>query len=470
MFRPVSALLGVAIVACGSHPPAKPKVPTTDSGDPEGPLRDAVAAQVKPFLDGELVSGVVVGLYNAGKIEVYGFGKGPGDKPPTGRTLFDLGTLTRVYTGLLLAEAVQRKEVELDGPISDLMPPGITIPTRDKVPITAKHLALHSSGLPRHPGSLFSRKQPPDPFANYTEDVLYQDLVTTQLASAPGTDIQISDYGTGLLGFALGLKIGGGYGAALQKRVLDPLQLKDTFITLPAGAFARKALGTDADLKQTSRWTWGALAGAGALISSANDLLKLIDAELDAAAGSRGTLRPQMRLTQEAQLDRTGDNESIGWMIDSLGRLWQDGKTNGFRSYVAIEPKTKRGVVVLASTSTTLVDFLGPAMFEVMAGDAKPPAPAPSVQMLKRYAGKYDFSSAAPNTVLDVVAVDKRLYLEGPGEPRHRMAPYGDRGFWIEDLQSAAKFIVEGDLVKALVFQVQGRTMVAPRLEAAPKP
>jgi CubicO group peptidase (beta-lactamase class C family) len=473
MFRPAIAFAGgvmlVSLVACGSAPPAAPKLPTADSGDPEGPHRDAVAAQVKPFLDGELVSGLVVGLYNAGKVEIYGFGTGPGGKPPDGQTLFDLGTATRIYTGLLLADAVQRKEVDLDAPIADLMPPGIAVPTRDKVPITAKHLALHSSGLPRHPGSLLARKPPPDPFAGYTEDRLYQDLVTTQLASAPGTEISISEYGTGLLGFALGLKIGGGYASALKARVLDPLALKDTFVTLPTGASARKALGTDDDLKQTSRWTWGALAGAGALIASARDMIKLVDAQLDAAAGSRGPLRPQLRLAQEAQLDRTGDNESFSWMIDGAGRLWHDGKTAGFRTYVGLDPKTKRGVVVLASTSTSLIDLvLGPLMFDVMAGTAKEPTLAPSTQMLARYAGKYDFSSASPDTVLDVVAVGKRLYLEGPGEPRHRMAQYGDRGFWIEDLQSAAKFIVEGDLVKSLVFQVAGRTLVAPRVEAKP--
>jgi D-alanyl-D-alanine-carboxypeptidase/D-alanyl-D-alanine-endopeptidase len=451
--------LALSLVACGGKPhvPAKP---ATQDGDPSGTHREAVAAQLAPYVDGELVRGVVIGLYDAGKTEIYGFGKGPGGKQPDGKTLFDLGTLTKVYTGVLLAEAVQRKELELDAPISDLMPTGVTVPTKDEVAISAKHLALHSSGLPRHPASLTSRKPLPDPFASYNDDALYQDLVSTTLTTAPGTEIQVSDYGVGLLGFALGRKIGGGYGPALKTRILDPLGLSDTFLTLPTGASARKAIGTDDNLEPAPRWTWGALAGAGGLVSSARDCLKFLDAQLDAAAGSRGTLRPQLRLAQEAQLDRSGDNEALAWMIDSSGLRWYDGRTSGFRTYMAFDPKTKRGVVVLASTSTTLVDFLGPLMFEVLAGTAKAPAPLPTAADLDKYAGTYDFSGVK----LSVVIANKRLYIEGPDEPRHRMAPYGDRGFWVDDLNAAAKFVLEGETVKALVFKVGGKVLTAARI------
>jgi len=455
----IAALASIAL-GCGSPPaPQEPKKPTTEV-DPDGPHKQAIATQIQPYIDSELASGIVVGLSVAGKREVYGFGTGPGGKPPRGNTLFDIGTATRIYTGLLLADAVQRREVDLDAPVSTLLPPGVTVPTRDDVQITAKHLALHSSGLPRYPPSLLSRKPPPDPFAGYTTDALYQDLVTTQLQTTPGTEIVASEYGTGLLGFALGLKAGKDYPKLLAERVLSPLGLADTVLALPQGGASRKALGTDDDLKPVSRWTWGALVGAGGVMTTADDALKLLEDEIDAAAGGRGPLRPPMRLTQEAQLDRVGDNEGLGWMIDSSGRCWHDGTTSGFRAYFGFDPKTKRAVVVLASTSTTLVDFIGPIVFDVLDNTAKPPAIPPSADHLAKYAGRYNFSG----TVLTVVAAGTRLYLEGPGEPRHRMAPYGDRGFWIEDLQSAAKFAVDAGDVKGLVFQVNGKVPTAPRL------
>jgi serine-type D-Ala-D-Ala carboxypeptidase/endopeptidase len=434
---------------------------TSPDADPDGPHRAAIAAAVKPLIDGEVVASLVVGIHDAGRSEIYGFGKGPGGKPPNGRTLFDLGSMTKVYTGLLLADAVQRREVDLDAPIAELLPTGVTVPTRDRVSITAKHLALHSSSLPPLPPSLLARTPPPDPFAGYTEDALYQDLVTTQLAAAPGSTIALSYYGTGLLGLALGRKVGGGYSAAVTSRVLRPLELEDTFVTLPSGTASRRAIGTDENLAPRSRWTWGALVGAGGLISTVRDQLKLIEAEIDAAAGSKGTLRPAMRLTQEPQLDVPGDNEGLGWMIDSAGRLWHEGTTGGFRGYLAIDPKTRRGIVVLASTESSLVEILGRSLFDVLEGKTERPEPAPTAEQLATYAGHYDFTG----TKLAVIAEGKRLYLEGPGEPRHRMAPMGGRRFWIEALQSTATFELDGDRVQGVVFGVGGRQIAAPRIE-----
>jgi CubicO group peptidase (beta-lactamase class C family) len=335
------------------------------------------------------------------------------------------------------------------------------VPTKDGVAITAKHLALHSSGLPRLPPSLLARKTPPDPFAGYTDDLLFQDLIGTQLAIAPGKQIGVSYFGTGLLGFVLGRKIGGGFATALATRVLGPLELRDTFITPPPGVAARRVIGTDDDLKPASRWTWGALAGAGGVITSARDLLKLVDVELDAAAGSKGTLRPAMRLTQETQLDSTGDNVGLGWMIDAAGRVVHEGTSGGFRAYVGLDPKTRRGVVVLASTQSPLVDLLGLAMFEVLDGTAKPPTAAPKPADLAKLAGKYNFGG----TELALVANGNRIYLEGPGEPRHRLVPFGDHTFWIEALQAAAKVEVDGDKVKGVIFKVGGKQIAAPRIE-----
>ena len=103
--------LVLAVAACGgpSPVPTTPTRPATPT-DPDGPHRAQVAAQVQPFLDAEINSGLVVGLYDVGKLEIYGFGAGPDGKPPTGGTLFELGSVTKVYTSLLLADAVQRME------------------------------------------------------------------------------------------------------------------------------------------------------------------------------------------------------------------------------------------------------------------------------------------------------------------------------------------------------------------------
>lgn len=457
MTRFLSLLAAVATTGCSSpaKPIAKPK-PT----DVDGPHKAAVAAQVKPYLDGELVSGLVVALYDGGKTEIYGFGKGPEGKPPTGDTLYELGSITKVYTGLLLADAVQRKEVELDTPLAELVPPGVTVPTRDKAVITLRHLVLHSSGLPRLPARVQSDAA--DPYGKYTDDMLFQDLIQTELENPPGTEIVYSNFGVGLLGYVLGKKLGGGFSTILHARILKPLALESTYITVPADAAPRRATPTNDDLVPVPPWTWtDALAGAGALTSSARDQLALIDAELDAAAGGKAPLRGAMRFSQEEQLaEQPSDNAGLGWLIDPRGRHIHNGGTTGSRSFIGFDTKTRRGVVVLASTGSSLVDRLGGIMFDVLDNTAKPPGPLPTAAQLTAYAGNYDFTG----TKLAIVHANNRLYIEGPGEPRHRMVPVTDVAFWIEALQSVAFFHKDGDAVKHVVFQVGGRQLIAPRI------
>jgi serine-type D-Ala-D-Ala carboxypeptidase/endopeptidase len=450
----------VALVACSGSAKTVEQVKPAGDTDPDGPHRAQIAAHAKPLIDAELVSGLVIGIVDGGKREIYGFGTGPGGKSPTGATLFEIGSVTKVFTGLLLADSVQRREVSLDTPISELLPTGVTAPTLDKLVITLRHLVLHSSGLPPFPPSLQSNVD--NPLGRYTEDQLYQDLVRTQLIAPPGTRILYSDYGVGLLAHELGRKIGGGYGAALDARIIKPLELRDTFFAIPAAAQPRFAVGTNEDLAPAKPWTYGALTGTGGLISSVRDQLALIEAELDADQGGKGTLRGAMRLTQESQLERVGDNEGLGWMIDSAGRYWANGSTGGYHSFVGFDPKTRRGVVVLASTKSPLVDSLPVALYRVLANEEVKPPVFPDAAALPALAGSYDF----PGTKIVITVVGKRIYLEGPGA-KYRVVPISDREFWIEGLQSFAEFEKEADKVKAAIFTMRGRggRIRAPRLD-----
>lgn len=455
----LALVLATACSGGAKRPPAPPKPADVD---PDGPHRAAVGDQVKPYLDAEIVASVVVGLYDQGKTEIYGFGKGPGGAPPTGKTLYELGSVTKVYTSLLLADAVQRREVTLDTAVAELLPPGVVVPSKDKVPITLKQLALHASGMPRLPPSLAAEVKP-DPYAGYSEDALYKDLIRTELQDPPGSRIVYSNYGTGLLGFALGKKLGAGYSAVVQERILGPLGLASTTFGFPAGSDAVRAQGTDEDLRPAPPWTFtDTLAAAGALVSNARDQLVLIDAELDAAAGSKAPLRGPMRLTQEEQLESGGPNTGLGWQIDSAGRYWHNGGTGGFHAFVSFDPKTKRGVVVLASTSTMLVDRLADNLYSVLDGaGAKKPPVFPTPDQLMPFVGTYDFQGQK----LAVVVDGKRIYVEGPGEPRQRLMPLSDREFLLEKFQAPVAFQKTDDgKVTGLVFVIGSQTFVANRV------
>jgi CubicO group peptidase (beta-lactamase class C family) len=453
----------LALGACAGSTKVVEVNPVGDR-DPDGPNHARIAAYVQPLIDAELVTSVVVGVTEGGRREIYGFGKGPGGAPPNGTTLFELGAVTKVYTGLLLADAVQRREVDLDTPVAELLPTGVTAPVRDQRSITLRHLALHSSGLPPLPPSL---PQGDNPFGRYNENQLFQDLVRTQLAAPPGNRILYSEYGTGLLANALGRKIGGGYPAALEARVLGPLALHDTVFAVPADAKPRLAQGTNEDLAPAAAWTYGALAGTGGLISSARDQLALVEAELEAEQGGKGTLRPAMRLTQESQLENRGDNEGLGWQIDTAGHYWHGGTTGGYSAFVGFDPKTRRGVVVLASTKTPLVNSLAAPLYRMLANENVKPPEFPSAAALASYAGTYDFQGAK----LAVTAEGKRLYLQGPGEPKMRMLPISATEFWIDPLQSVAVFERDGAKIKRVVFLVGENQLSAPRVDAAsPEP
>jgi CubicO group peptidase (beta-lactamase class C family) len=445
-------ILFILLAACGGTPRhAAPKPRPA----PPTPHKSQVTALIQPMIDGEIASAMVVGLYDRGKTEVYGFGKGPGGAPPTATTLFEIGSVTKVYTSLLFADAIQRREVGLDQPVSELLPTGVSVPTRDGAVITLKHLALHSSGLPRVPTSLAPNA--PDPYAKFDETALYDDLAHTHLDFAPGQEIVYSNYGAGLLGFAIGKKLGVGYPRALADRVLTPLGLKDTFLSVPAADTARLATGTNTDLKPVPRWTFDALAPAGALISDAHDQLALIDAELDAAAGSKQPLRAAMRLTQEPQLDNQGPNEGLGWQIDAKGRYWHNGETGGFHSYIGFDPKTKHGIVILSATALMPIDNLSDVLYEVLDGKSPPTAAYPTAEQLAPLAGHYDFQGMK----IEVKLAGKRVYVVGPGEGPIRMVPLSDKAFWIQQLQSIALFEKKDDKVAYIVFQIGDHQLVA---------
>jgi serine-type D-Ala-D-Ala carboxypeptidase/endopeptidase len=465
MMRPVVACLLAVCISCGgSHgkTPVGPVKPTGTDADPEGPHRAEVVAQVQPMIDAELASGIVIGLYDAGKMEVYGFGKGPGGKPPTGRTLFELGPVSAAYTSLLLADTVQRRLVELDTPVSEFLPPGVTAPTAEKIAITLRHLAMGSSGLPTVPPSL-AQVESPAAFAKYNEDALYRDLVHTQLVAPPGKVIHPSSYGVGLLAFALGKKLGG-FEAAMKSRVLDPLTLHDTFLTVPASLDARRAQGTTDTLESAPRVAVGALAGALGMVSTARDQLTFLEAELDASAGGHQTLRPAMHLTQETQIENDDANVGLGWNVDSAERYWIAGSTPGFRSYISFDPKNRRAVVILSSTAVSLTDGLSRRLYDMLAGKAVPVPHFPDAAQMTVFAGTYTLQGAQ----LTVTAKDKRLYVEGPGEPPIRLLPISDHEFWIEDQQVVVVFDIKDGKVSRAIFLMGERQISAPRVTDKP--
>ncbi|HEV8490916.1 MAG TPA: serine hydrolase, partial [Candidatus Angelobacter sp.] len=226
--------------------------------------------------------GMVVGIVGPNGRRIVSYGAlNQGDKRPLdGNTEFEIGSNTKVFTSLILADMAQRGEVSLNDPVARFLPSNVKMPTRNGKQITLIDLSTHTSGLPRMPDNL-SPTGPEDPNRDYTVDQLYQFLDSYSLPRDIGTQFQYSNLGAELLGHALSLRAGVDYESLVRQRISGPLGMKDTAVNLSPDMAARMAIGHDAALQAVKNWEQPALPGAGALHSTANDLLTFLSAELE---------------------------------------------------------------------------------------------------------------------------------------------------------------------------------------------
>jgi D-alanyl-D-alanine-carboxypeptidase/D-alanyl-D-alanine-endopeptidase len=297
--------------------------------------------------------GLVVGVIDSHGRRVVSYGAlDQGDpRPIGGDTVFEIGSITKVFTSLLLANAVRRGEVALSDPASKYLPATVTMPQRDGKDITLVDLATHTSGLPRMPNNL-APKDPANPYADYSVDQFYQFLSGYKLTRDIGTRYEYSNLGGALLGRVLMLRAGKDYETLVRQRVLERLGMTSTAVALPPPLKARLAVGHAEDLKPVANWDLPTFEGAGSLRSTTNDLLTFLAAEL----GYRDTpLRAAMALQREAVRRPTGApgmDVALAWHISTspLGEvIWHNGGTGGYRTFIGFDPKAGVGVVVLSN-------------------------------------------------------------------------------------------------------------------------
>jgi len=291
-----------------------------------------------------------------------------GERPLTAGTgglddssILEIGSVTKVFTSLLLAVAVERGEVELDTPLAEVLP-NVDVPTKDGHPIRLAHLATHTSGLPRLPMSTWQAirsMREKDPYADIAVTDVYDAIERASLKRIPGTGrLAYSNLGAGALGLALVTVAGApGYEALVRERVCDPLGLHDTVITLSPEQQRRMTAGHRGRRRPTPPWNLPALEGAGALRSTPADLLRFAKVAVDPEGSP---LEHALRLTQEPGPVK---GIGLGWMLlsgrgDSATVRWHNGGTGGFRSFLGVVPEERSGAVVLTNC-TRSVDLVG---------------------------------------------------------------------------------------------------------------
>jgi serine-type D-Ala-D-Ala carboxypeptidase/endopeptidase len=414
--------------------------------------------------------GIVVGIIGpAGrKVIAYGHRSQRDSRELDGDTIFEIGSVGKVFTALLLADMVRKGQVALDDPVAKYLPSSASIPEYNGHAITLADLSTHTSGLPFMPDELPVLSE--SATRKYGTPQLYQFLARYKLTRAPGSDWDYSNLGYWLLGQALTARAGTDYEKLVRTRITAPLQMNSTLVSLalPLRLKFRVAPGHDASLQPAppsyalSIYSAMPAAGMGA-ISSVNDMLTFLAVCLGYRQSS---LAPSIALMLDTQRPIDDSSQALGWVVIGKGEdrlITHEGGTWGYASYIAWDPAARLGVVVLSNQITPVSDIalhlLRPNMpldhptawkhAEIKLGSAA----------LQAYAGNYEAEDVG---IFKIAREHHLLTIEMPpdwGLPKLRLHPASRTDFFVAELPSHVTFQISGDgrVTGVLVYPPRGQ-------------
>ncbi len=346
----------------------KPEVVAWSENQNGTPEYEAI---IKKFLDENVIPGMVVSIVdeNGSHLFSYGYQGVNAQQKITPDTLFEIGSLSKVFTGLLLAEAVDSGSVTLADPIRSCIPQEFIGEQAFYDQITLAHLTTHTSGLPRLPQTLdftiksaFAGFTGGNPYKNVTHEKLFSYLSRTAAPKRIGTDFSYSNYGVGLLGACLSGKKGVSYEETLRRTITDPLGMTSTTIQLNPAQEALYVPGYRGYLRlgrlvvgiKNQPWLMGeGLVGAGGIRSTGADMLKFLKACMsDDLHFIPLAKSPIFKVDDESDI-------GMGWLLDrsmveNQTIIWHNGQTGGFNSYLAFSQDKPYGVFVIANTTINI--------------------------------------------------------------------------------------------------------------------
>jgi len=434
-------------------------------------IRNILTARVDKYRQ---TVGIVVGVIDPQGRRVVAYGnRVSGDtRPVDGDTVFEIGSITKVFTSLLLADMVERKEVGLLDPVAKFLPPGTRVPELDGEEITLHDLATHTSGLPRMPLNVESA-DPLNPYADYSVGKLYEFLGKYQLQRAVGARFEYSNLGGALLGQALALRAGVDYESLVQARISAPLGMKSTGVTLTPTMKQRLATGHAYALEPTPNWDMASLEAAGGLRSTANDLLSFLSGHLGYIQTS---LAPSMKAMTEVRRTVSGRGIALGWFIEKrsgVDVIYHSGGTGGYLSFIGYAPSVRTGVVVLSNSGLGAgIDDIGfhllspgsPLLEEKDLTPAKARTEIPlDGSLLERYVGRYEFPSGQ---LAAISSGGGHLYLQGVGDAKIVFYPESEKSFFAKLIDAQVTFLTNAQgRVTGLNYRRSGENLAVRRMD-----
>jgi CubicO group peptidase (beta-lactamase class C family) len=313
---------------------------------------EAIRAILRRRIDVEKrATGMAVGIVERGRRRVIAYGKqDSGDARSVGAdTLFEIASVTKVFTALLLADMVHRKELQLDDPVDRYLPNGLRTPQRNGRVITLADLAIHTSGLPLYPIDIFTTPNAGEVLTRFSISDLRSWLANFALSRDPGEQWEYSNLGYSILGLALATKAGTTYDALLKRRIIGPLKLKDTTLYPTEKAMRRLVAGHNEKLAPVPPFEFGIFAPAGGLHSTVDDLLSFLSAVLPSSL-SPLEAPARLLLSRRRPAPAVGGEQALGWdVVAGIDPFFaKDGVSVGQTATVVLDAPKQVGVVVLS--------------------------------------------------------------------------------------------------------------------------
>jgi CubicO group peptidase (beta-lactamase class C family) len=458
----IVTLLALAVPSFASHkhPKAAPK-PLA------GPEAVALLDRTfQPFIDSKNLKGLVAGVDLAGNTLTRFYGSsGRQGLALDEHTLFEIASVTKTFTGLCLADLVREGKMTLEDPLQKYLPKGYRAPFGGGREITLLDLATHTSGLPM-PGPsdhLFPGWLSPtmwkvmflhvatwdwsNPTLGINDGDVYAMLSRYQLTRLPGTQWQYSNLGMGVLGMVMARTDGdASYAALVARRVTGPLGMPDTFVDLPTAREGRLAQGYNEAGKPAAHLKLGAFAGAGALKSDLADLMKYLALHLGEREDLPGLSASAMATHRIYRSLNEGEHQRflpLSWHFDQpSGFYYHSGTGLGYHSYIAFNPDTKAGLVLLSNSAAQVVEEIGPELLKALEGlPARIPTPTVAVDLpveeLKKYEGRYRLNK---DSVYVFTRSGKGLDIAFDAKKHAMLWPKGDGSFFCKEWDCRVDF------------------------------
>lgn len=309
-------------------------------------IGQAVSLQIQK----KLIPGAVIGFYEDGKVTFSSYGETQigSSVTPTENTIYEIGSISKVFTGIMLASLHNQKIINLTDPLSKFIPELKNIPAGR---ITLVELSTHTSGLPRLPLN-FNPANRQDPYADYTEEQLLEYLNSIKQLSHP-TPFSWNNYsnlGVGLLGYALTIATEKSYEQLLQELITTPLNMSSTVVTLNDLQKNNFATPYNDYLEATLPWNMNLLVGAGGIRSTASDLMKFLLANKNP---EKTSISESLKLAKTIQAQNDHQRIGLGWIIENK-YFSHSGGTGGFTSEIVLSVDGKKALVTLVNSTNQI--------------------------------------------------------------------------------------------------------------------